>query len=137
MPDAEGSAERSMALEERLAAFAARCLNMLEALPRGGVGVANFRDQLARSATGVAANYAEACAPESRRDFASKMAKALKEAKESRTWLFIISRRGFFAETRMKPLLDEANAIIRILGKSVSTTRSRLNGAKEELPGGD
>jgi len=47
-------------------------------------------------------------------------------------WLFVISRRGFFAESRMKPLLDEVNSIIRILGKSVSTTRSRLNEQKED-----
>ena len=122
----ESDAERSEALGERLASFAGRCLALLEALPRGRVGVANFRDQLSRSATAVAANYAEACAPESRRDFASKMAKALKEAKESRTWLFMISQRGFFSEERTKPLLDEANAIARILGKGVSTTRRRI-----------
>ena len=119
-------AERAERLGERLASFAGRRLDLLEALPRGRVGVANFRDQLARSATSVAANYAEACAPESRRDFASRMAKALKEAKESRMWLFLISRRGFFAEGRTKPLLDEANAIVRILGKGVSTTRRRM-----------
>ena len=51
------------------------------------------------------------------------MSKALKEAKESRMWLFIISKRGYFAETRMRPILEEANAIVRILGKSVSTAR--------------
>ena len=119
-------AERSDVLAERLASFAGRCLTLLEALPRGRIGVANFRDQLSRSATSVAANYAEACAPESRRDFACKMAKALKEAKESRMWLFVISRSGFFSTERMKPLMDEANAIVRILGKGVSTTRRRI-----------
>ena len=79
-----------------------------------------------RSSTAIAANYAEATAPESRRDFASKMSKALKEAKESRLWLFLISKRGFFAEERMQPILDEVNAIIRILGKGVSTTRKGI-----------
>ena len=119
-------AEASDALGERLASFADRCLTLLQALPRNRVGVANFRDQLSRSATSVAANYAEATAPESRKDFASKMSRALKEAKESRMWLFIISKRGYFAEARMRPLLKEANAIIRILGKSVSTARRRI-----------
>ena len=51
------------------------------------------------------------------------MSKALKEAKESRMWLFIISKRGYFAEARMRPILEEANAIVRILGKGVSTAR--------------
>ena len=106
--------------------FADRCMTLLQALPRNRIGVANFRDQLTRSSTAIAANYAEATAPESRRDFASKMSKALKEAKESRLWLFLISKRGFFAEERMQPILDEVNAIIRILGKGVSTTRKGI-----------
>ena len=73
------------------------------------------------------ATLAEATAPESRRDFASKMAKALKEAKVSRTWLFLISKRGYFAESRLQPLLKEVNEIIRILGAGVSTTRKRID----------
>ena len=72
------------------------------------------------------ATIAEATAPESKRDFASKMSKALKEAKESRTWLFLISKRGYFAESRLQPLLKEINEIIRILGAGVSTTRKRI-----------
>ena len=68
-----------------------------------------------------------ATAPESRRDFASKMSKALKEAKESRTWLFLISTRGYFAESRLQPLLKEINEIIRILGAGVSTARKRID----------
>lgn len=125
--------EKSDELLERLVSFADRCLTLLQALPRNRIGVANFRDQLSRSATSIAANYAEATAPESRRDFASKISKALKEAKESRTWLFLISKRGFFAEQRMKPILDEINAIIRILGKSVSTARKGI--ADDARPG--
>ena len=73
------------------------------------------------------ATLAEATAPESRRDFASKMSKALKEAKESRTWLFMISTRGYFAESRLQPLQKEINEIIRILGAGVSTARKRID----------
>ena len=76
-----------------------------------------------------------ATAPESKRDFASKMSKALKEAKESRTWLFLISKRGYFAESRLRPLLDEINAIIRIIGAGVSTTRKHI--ADEAYSGDD
>ena len=32
----------------------------------------------------------------------------------------------------MKPLLDEANAIVRILGKAVSTTRRRMAAESDE-----
>lgn len=126
MPREKTATEKSDELLERLVSFADRCMTLLQALPRNRIGVANSRDQLTRSSTAIAANYAEATAPESRRDFASKMSKALKEAKESRLWLFLISKRGFFAEERMQPILDEVNAIIRILGKGVSTTRKGI-----------
>ena len=91
MPREKTATEKSDELLERLVSFADRCMTLLQALPRNRIGVANFRDQLTRSSTAIAANYAEATAPESRRDFASKMSKALKEAKESRLWLFLIS----------------------------------------------
>ena len=124
--DERSASKRSEELQVRLISFADRCLTMLGALPKGRIGVANFKDQLSRSSTAVAANYAEATAPESKRDFASKMSKALKEAKESRAWLFMIAKRGYFAEARMKPLLDEVNEIIRILGSGVSTARKHI-----------
>ena len=37
-----------------------------------------------------------------------------------------MTRRGLSAEGRTKPLLDEANATVRMLGKGVSTTRRRM-----------
>ena len=57
-------------LEERVAGFAARAISVCEALPPK-MGSAHLRDQLFRSATSVAANYAEASIPESRKDFGS------------------------------------------------------------------
>ena len=56
-------------LEMRVAQFAARTIAVCEALPKR-VGSDHLRDQLFRSSTSVAANYAEACVPESRKDFA-------------------------------------------------------------------
>ena len=52
-------------LEERVAGFAARAISVCEALPPK-MGSAHLRDQLFRSATSVAANYAEASIPASR-----------------------------------------------------------------------
>ena len=56
-------------LEDRIVAFAARCVKVCAALPVKNVGSANFADQLFRSSTIVAANYAEACEEESARAF--------------------------------------------------------------------
>ena len=114
-------------LERRVADFAARCLDVCEALPRGRVGVANFKDQLSRSATAVAANYAEASVPASRRDFANKMSIAMKELVESRMWLYIIAKREYVKPTLLAALADETDELVRIFNASISTARKRLS----------
>ncbi len=96
-------------LERRVADFAARCLDVCEALPRGRVGVANFKDQLSRSATAVAANYAEASVP------------------ASRMWLYIISKREYVKPVLLVPLAEEADELVRIFNASISTARKRLS----------
>ena len=57
-----------------------------EQLPQGYAG-RNVADQLFRSVTSVAANYAEASEPESDADFIHKLKVSLKELKETRVWL--------------------------------------------------
>ena len=114
-------------LEKRVAEFAARCLDVCDALPRGRVGVANFKDQLARSATAVAANYAEASVPASRRDFANKMSIALKELVETRMWLYIISKREYVKPTLLVSLAEETDELVSIFNASISTARKRLS----------
>lgn len=127
MRNARSASERADEFLMELVEFSSRCLEMLDTLPRDRAGVANFRDQLSRSSTSIAANYTEATAAESRRDFAAKIAVALKEAKESRTWLFIIEKRGFCPSSTMKPLLNEVNSFIRRLNASVTTARRRIS----------
>ena len=114
-------------LEHRVADFAARCLDVCEALPHGRVGVANFKDQLSRSATAVAANYAEATVPASRKDFANKMSIALKELVESRMWLYIIGKREYVRPVLLAQLLEETDELVRIFNASISTARRRIS----------
>ena len=114
-------------LEHRVADFAARCLDVCEALPHGRVGVANFKDQLSRAATAVAANYAEATVPASRKDFANKMSIALKELVESRMWLYMIGKREYVRPAKLTKLLDETDELVRIFNASISTARKRIS----------
>lgn len=114
-------------LEHRVADFAARCLDVCEALSHGRVGVANFKDQLSRSATAVAANYAEATVPASRKDFANKMSIALKELVESRMWLYIIGKREYVRPVLLTQLLEETDELVRIFNASISTARRRIS----------
>ena len=112
-------------LEERVAQFAARAISVCEALPER-IGSAHLRDQLFRSATSVAANYAEASVPESRKDFAHKIGVALKELVESRMWLRIISAKRYVEPSALQKLLAETDELICIFNASVKTARKRI-----------
>ena len=118
---------RNAELEDRITKFAARCVKVCEALPAKRVGSANFSDQLFRSSTSVAANYAEATQAESRKDFVHKLKIALKELTESRTWLKIIAEAGYVAKSSLTALIGESDELMRILSSSVITARRGLS----------
>lgn len=117
---------RNAELEDRITKFAARCVKVCEALPVKRVGSANFSDQLFRSSTSVAANYAEATQAESRKDFVHKLKIALKELTESRTWLKIIAEAGYVGKSSLTALIGESDELMRILSSSVITARRGL-----------
>lgn len=116
-------------LEERVANFASRIIAVCDALPTK-TGSAHIKDQIFRSSTSVAANYAEASVPESRRDFVHKMNVALKELVETRMWLRIIVLREYVPEKKLVPLIHETDELVKIFHASVMTARKNL--AKEE-----
>ncbi len=115
-------------LESRVAAFAANAIAICEALPPK-TGSAHIRDQLFRSSTSVAANYAEASVPESRKDFAHKMNIALKELVESRMWLKIVLLKHYLPPDSLASLLAETDELVKIFHSSVSTARKALSAA--------
>ena len=112
-------------LEQRVADFAARVIGVCEQLP-DRMGSKHLQDQLFRSATSVAANYAEACVPESRRDFAHKMGVALKELVETRMWFRIIAKREYIKSERLSNLLGELEELVKIFHSSIKTARRNL-----------
>jgi len=118
--------QKGISLEERIPLFAARCVNVCEAIPAKRLKAGHFKDQLFRSATSVSANYAEAEEPESRRDFVHKLKLSMKELSESRSWLRIIAASGYLDKQRLDPLIEESLELTRMLGASVATARRRL-----------
>ncbi len=67
----------------------------------------------------------EAQAGQSRADFASKYAIALKEAREARYWLRLLAASDGAATGSYKELIDEAAEIARVIGAIIVKTRSR------------
>ena len=108
-------------LEERLIAFACRIIDVVDALPNTRAG--NHVDgQLIRCGTSPAPNYAEALGAESRRDFIHKLKICLKELRETRVWLLMIQRKTLIRpETRLVPIIAEADELISIFVTSVGT----------------
>ena len=115
-----------MDLEDRIVRFVARCVKVCSALPTKVVGSASFADQLFRSSTSIAANYAEACEAESAKDFVHKLKVAMKELSETRIWLKLIAVTGYVDSEKLAGLIDEAKELSRILSASVTTTKKKI-----------
>ena len=114
--------------EDRIVKFAAQCVKTCALLPVKFIGSANFADQMFRSATSVAANYAEACEAESSKDFVHKLKIAMKELSETRVWLKLIGESGYIENAKLSDLIAESKELSRILSASVATTKKKIGG---------
>lgn len=81
--------------------------------------------QLLRSGTSIGANVEEAQAGQSRADFISKYAIALKEARETLYWLRLLEKSNLIEKDLARPLIQEANEICKILGAILASTERR------------
>ncbi|MBL7764530.1 MAG: four helix bundle protein [Chitinophagaceae bacterium] len=81
--------------------------------------------QLLRAGTSIGANVEEADAGISKKEFASKMSIASKEARETQYWLRLI-KDAEITNYPFEPLLEQANELIRILTSIVKTTQSNF-----------
>jgi four helix bundle protein len=79
--------------------------------------------QILTAGTSIGANTHEAQAPQSKKDFASKMAIASKEARETDYWLRLLDKSGFLSAFPKKDIFFSENlAIVNILTKIVKTS---------------
>ena len=109
-------------LADRLINFAARIGKVVDALPDTRMG-RHVAGQLVRCGTSPAPNYEEACAAESRADFAHKLSICLKELRESWCWIRLIIKTEMLTEHKMSELLDECEQLCNIIGRSIVTTK--------------
>ena len=109
MPCASGGAVNEIAeqLKERTTQFAVRARDYCRSLPEKWDG-RHVRDQLFRSATGVAANYHAACRARSHRDFIAKIGIVVEEADETVFWLRFLRRAEINSSAEGTDLLQEA-----------------------------
>jgi four helix bundle protein len=117
---------RTNQLSDRLLDFAVEVIKITDALPNTVAG-RHVGGQLIRAGTSCGSNYEEACGAESRSDFSHKMSIVLKELKESRFWLRLISRTEMLTDNRTEPVLDECQQLCAIVAKSILTAKRRKN----------
>ena len=104
--------EFKLELENRTVAFSVAVLRTLR------------KDQLARSATAIGANYREANRAESRSDFLHKISVVAKEASESEYWLLLL-KELYPNVAEISPVLTEAGELVCIFDKIRATMRSK------------
>jgi len=101
-----------MELNERLVCFAAETLLLMNQktflhLPEP------MKVQLLKSSSSPGANYEEAQAASSRRDFHHKCKISLRELRETNYWFRVIDKTGV-VDHRLKAILDESLELIKI-----------------------
>jgi len=86
-----GRRNRRYDLEDRLLDFAVDVVELTESLPNTRSGN-HFAGQLLRCGTSPLSNHGEVEAAESRKDFLHKLRVCLKELRETKRWLSLVSR---------------------------------------------
>ena len=111
-------------LEERLVSFSLLVMDIVNSTNNSVNGV-NLARQLSRSGTSVSLNYGEALAAESRKDFVHKMKIVLKELRETRICLNLISRANLcLASGILETARNECMELILIFAKSIATAKN-------------
>ncbi|RLD18097.1 MAG: four helix bundle protein [Bacteroidetes bacterium] len=108
-------------LENRLVNFATKTIVFTRSLPKE-YAAERLKEQLTRSTMSSALNYGEAQAAESRRDFKHKISIVLKELKESRVGMKILSRLEYGNTTSRTVLQRECEELIAIFSTIVKRT---------------
>lgn len=110
-------------IQERLIDFGVRVLKVCASLPRSKAG-RHLGDQLLRSGTAPATNYAEARGSESAQDFIHKLRICSKELNESAVWLAMITRAEVLPAHRLEELQAECTSLTKIINASIATAKS-------------
>jgi four helix bundle protein len=119
---------RSDLLEQRLIEFAANIIEFAAELPRNPAG-RHIAQQILRSGTAAAANYAEARGAESRADFIHKLGIVQKELNETSVWLRIVVKINREKLDTIVAILQENIELARIITASIRTAKARGQGS--------
>ncbi|MBA4368156.1 MAG: four helix bundle protein [Desulfobacterium sp.] len=108
-------------IQERLIDFAVNVIQLSSKLANSAAEK-HVANQLLRSGTSPAPNYAEARSAESPKDFLHKLRVALKELNETKIWLQIILRSQMMSIDECYQFQNECDELCRIISASIKTS---------------
>ncbi len=111
--------------KKRIYKFILRLIKFVETLPKNDDLCKSACDQLIRSGTSIGANYIEAIAGSSKKDFTNFLSHSLKSANESKFWLALLRDSSRGSKEEISILLKELIEIANILGSSIRTLRQK------------
>jgi four helix bundle protein len=117
-----GTKEEPRDIKERTFAFALEIIKFAQSVDFRNEPLRTLGRQLLRSATSIGANVEEAQAGQSRADFTSKYAIALKESRETIYWLRLLKEAGMYGDWDV--FIQEADEIARIIGAIIVNTKN-------------
>ena len=129
MSEQEKSLTKIKDIRERAFAFAVRIVKLCQYLEKNTNVSKTIINQLLKAGTSVGANLEEAQAGQSKPDFISKNAIALKEARESNYWLRLILATNDFDEKvsdGMKELIEEASEISKVVASIIVSANEKI-----------
>jgi four helix bundle protein len=110
-------------LEERTTRFGEEIIRFCKSIKQDIVN-RPLISQLVRSGTSVGANYMEANAASSKKDFRNKIYICKKEAQETKHWLRMIVQCNKEKKEDIERISKECQELILIFGKIVSSLRN-------------
>lgn len=108
-------------IKTRIYRWVIKLVNFIDSLPQDSSSQIMGK-QLLRSGTSIGANYIEAQASSSRKDFTNFIHYSLKSANESKFWLALLRDTK---KLNVTEILDELIEIANILGASLLTLKGR------------
>ena len=114
------------AINEKSFQFAVKVLKTVRKI-RNDSREYEIASQLLRSGTSIGANVAEAQYAQSKKDFASKMSIARKEANETKYWLQLLAAAEILPESTAQELIGDVTELVRILTAIVKTAIDTAN----------
>jgi four helix bundle protein len=83
--------------------------------------------QFIRSGTSIGALIFEGQFAQSQADFVNKLSISLKEANETKYWIFLLKDTGYIDNQLFESLISDVNELINMLVCSIKTVKSKMN----------